>query len=472
MDPIDLRTMPRVDRVVSHPLLAEALTRSGVTRVTALVRLELDEARAHARGGVGAAVPSEEDVAAAVVARLGALEKARARPVINATGVVLHTNLGRAPLSRAAVRALSETAGHYTSVELALESGKRGRRGAYSEDALARLTSAEAALVVNNCAAAVLLALSALARGTDVIVSRGELTEIGGGFRIPEILEESGARLVEVGTTNKTRASDYERALARSTNRGAILRVHQGNFRMTGFVERPTLAELVKVAHTHGVPLVKDLGGGALVELAKYGLAGEPTVAASIAAGADLVIFSTDKALGGPQGGALVGRRELVDRARKAPLARAVRLGRLPLVALEATLASYLGERADDEIPTLSMSKRSDDALADRAKRWADAIAAPPFEGAATVVPTRTEMGGGTLAGIDVGSYGVALNGAGSATELALRLRTGDPPIMARVDDGRVILDARTVLDGEDDALVLGAREALGGDFAQAREPA
>ncbi len=360
--------------------------------------------------------------------------------------------------------------------------GKRGRRGAFAEDALAHLAGAEAALVVNNCAAAVVLALAALTRDKAVIVSRGELTEIGGGFRIPEILEESGARHVEVGPTNKTRAADYERALARSGTKGAILRVHQGNFKMIGFVERPSLDELAAIARAHGVPLLKDLGGGALVDLGPHGWAGEPTVRSSIERGADLVFFSTDKALGGPQGGAIVGTRALVERVRKAPLARAVRLGRLRLVALEATLAAYLSGTAKTDVPTLAIATRDPAALEARANAWARAIAAPPFEGRSRVVATRAEMGGGTLAGVEVASFGVAVD-TPSATALAAHLRSGTPPVVARVEEGAVVLDARTVLDGEDDELVRAVRAALAStseatldgeprDFANPPEPA
>jgi L-seryl-tRNA(Ser) seleniumtransferase len=463
---LDLEKMPRVDRLLRHPDLAGAVSALGTARVTELVRAELEDARAGVLGGARSATPTEDEAAHAVAQRAKAVSASRARRVINATGVLLHTNLGRAPLSEAARRALVETATGYTSIELDLATGKRGRRAGFAEDALALLAGAEAAIVVNNCAAAVLLTLTALARGKDVIVSRGELVEIGGGFRIPEILEESGARLVEVGTTNKTRLADYARALERSERKGAILRVHQGNFKMTGFVERPRLAELAAVAHEHGVPLVKDLGGGAVVDLARYGFMGEPTIADSIRGGADIVCFSTDKALGGPQGGAIVGKRELVERARKAPLARAVRAGRLPLVALEATLASYLLGEAES-VPTIGLAARPLAALEARAQTWAERINAPPLEAVAHVVSTETEMGGGTLAGELVRSFGVVLrasssNGASrSAEEIAALLRRGDSPVLGRIVDDGVVLDARSVLDGADDALVAAVRVAL-----------
>jgi L-seryl-tRNA(Ser) seleniumtransferase len=378
--------------------------------------------------------------------------------VINATGVVLHTNLGRAPLAAAAVAALTASAGRYTSIEIDLGTGRRGARAAFAERGLAELAGAEAALVVNNNAAATLLALSALAMGRKVIVSRGELIEIGGGFRVPDVCARSGAELVEVGTTNRTRLADYERALA-AGGVAAILRVHQGNFRQTGFVERPEPGPLAALAHARGALLIEDLGGGAMIDLTPHGLAGEPTPRAEIEAGADVVCFSTDKVLGGPQGGALVGRADAIEKARRDPLARAFRLGRLPLVALEATVALYLEGRLD-EVPALAALRRPLDEVRARAEAWALALGAKGV--AASVVELEGAVGGGALAEAPVRSAGVAVE-TGEAEALAARLRAGEPPVVGRIHEGRLLFDARTVLPGEDEALLAAVLAAMPG---------
>jgi L-seryl-tRNA(Ser) seleniumtransferase len=440
--------------------------RLGSEAVTRLTRRAIEAARSAVREG--AACPSIEEVAAEVERAGERLLKKRARPVINATGVILHTNLGRAPLAREAARAVAESAARYTSVEIDLETGRRGARGAFAQSALCELSGAEAALVVNNNAAAVLLALSALASGARVIVSRGELIEIGGGFRIPEVLARSGAKMVEVGTTNKTRLDDYARALdVDEGGAAAILRVHQANFRQTGFVERPELGALAELARARGALLIKDLGGGAMLDLAPYGLAGEPTVRASVSAGCDVVCFSTDKVLGGPQGGAIVGRAGLVERARRDPLARALRLGRLPLVALEATLERYL-EGDLDHVPALAAVRAPLDAVRGRAEAWRSALAARGVP--ASVVELAAAMGGGSLAEEALASVGLAIDAVSSGASveaLARRLRAGDPPVLPRVHEGRLLLDARTVLPGEDEALVEAVVAAVSGELAR-----
>ena len=327
-----LRHLPKVDKLAGHACLASVRAQVGDNVLSRLARGVVAELRSAALSGQA---PPDLDAAAVLLhARAAALLRMRAQRVINATGVVLHTNLGRAPLSPAAVDALAANAAGYTTVELDLRSGKRGSRGAFAESALAQLCGAEAALVVNNNAAAVLLALTSLAQGRGVVVSRGEQVEIGGGFRVPEVLARSGATMIEVGTTNRTRISDYAEALDQFPDVAVILRVHQGNFRQSGFVARPALAELAQLARERDVLLVKDLGGGALVDLASLaGLRGEPVASDCVTAGAHLVCFSCDKVLGGPQGGVVVGEAELVDRLRRDPLARSLRLGRLPLVA-------------------------------------------------------------------------------------------------------------------------------------------
>jgi L-seryl-tRNA(Ser) seleniumtransferase len=453
--PSRLSDLPRVDRVVLHQSLASERRRLGVEALTRLARRAIDAARKAVRDG--APCPTLDDVAREVAAAAATALSSLARPVINATGVVLHTNLGRAPLPRRAVSALSASAGRYTSIEIDLTTGRRGARAAFAERALAELSGAEAALCVNNNAAATLLALSALAAGRKVIVSRGELVEIGGGFRVPEVCARSGATLVEVGTTNRTRLADYERAIE-GGGVAAILRVHQGNFRQIGFVERPPLSALAELCRAHKVQLIKDLGGGALIDLSPSGLAGEPTVRASVSAGCDVVCFSTDKVLGGPQGGAIVGRAEAVERARRDPLARAVRLGRLPLVALEATLSCYL-EGALDEVPALALLRAPLAEVRARAEGWRQALVAKGV--AASVVDLSAAVGGGALEEASLASAGLSLSGV-DAEGLSARLRGGDPPVVGRIHEGQLLLDARTVLPGEDEALIEAVVKAAG----------
>jgi L-seryl-tRNA(Ser) seleniumtransferase len=445
-----LRSLPKVDRVVAHPALDESRRALGVAATTAIVRLAIAEARATVRAG--GEVVTADAVAASAAAMARARTGQRTRRVVNATGVVLHTNLGRAPLSVDAVEALVATARGYASVEVDLATGRRGGRGAFVEHALAELTGAQAALVVNNNAAAVLLALTAVARGKAVLVSRGELVEIGGGFRIPEVLDRSGARMVEVGTTNKTRERDYAEALDATPDAAAILRVHPGNFRQTGFVERPALEPLVALAHARGVAVVEDLGGGLLVDLGVAGLEREPVVGASVAAGVDVVCFSTDKALGGPQGGAIVGRAAIVEKLRRDPLARALRMGRLPLVALEATVAHLMRDEVD-AIPALRALRACVADVRARAEGWAVRLREAGV--ACEVVALDALAGGGAFAEERLPSAGVALEGDAEAWLAALR--RGDPPVIARIEGGRLVLDARSVLPDEDDALVASA---------------
>jgi L-seryl-tRNA(Ser) seleniumtransferase len=367
-----------------------------------------------------------------------AVERRRApslRPVINATGVVLHTNLGRAPLAAPALAALDAVARGYSNLELDLSSGRRGSRQAHVEPLLRELTGAEAALVVNNCAAAVLLALAALAAGREVVVSRGELVEIGDGFRIPDVLAQSGARLREVGTTNRTHLRDYRAAIGEHT--AALLQVHPSNFRVVGFTQTPELGELAALAHEHGLPLLCDLGSGALVQ--EGPLAGEPTLAGAIASGADLAFCSGDKLLGGPQAGILVGRAELIERCRRHPLARALRIDRLSLAALAATLDLYRDPAgAIESIPALRAACEPAEVVRARADRLAERVGG-------SVIETVARVGGGALPLTELPSFGVALEGR--ADDLAARLRAGDPPVLARVVDDRLVLDCRTLAD-------------------------
>ena len=358
---------------------------------------------------------------------LAAARRPALRRVLNATGVLVHTNLGRAPLADAALERVREAAG-YSNLEYDLSSGSRGSRQDHLAPLLRQLTGAEAAIVVNNNAAAILLALAALAEGREVVVSRGELIEIGDGFRIPDVLARSGARLVEVGTTNRTRAADYEAAIGPET--ALILRVHQSNFRLVGFTERSDLRELAGIAQRFRLPLVDDLGSGALVEVE-----GEPTPAASLAAGADLVCFSGDKLLGGPQAGIVAGRADLVERLRRHPLHRALRSDKLTLAALEGTLALYLDR--PDEIPVLRMLREPAESVRTRAERLAEVTGG-------TVEETVARVGGGALPLAELPSFACAVE-----EELAAALRGHEPPVIAVVRDGRTLLDCRTLTDAE-----------------------
>jgi L-seryl-tRNA(Ser) seleniumtransferase len=449
------RDLPDIHGLLSDAALAVHRARLGRA---ALKRLAQDEV-ARARAGVlaGGECATRQQLIGRIAERARGSPQVPARRVINATGVILHTNLGRAPLSSRAQRALEDTAGRYASIELDLETGARGGRGAFAEAALAELSGAEAALVVNNNAAAVLLALATLARGRSVVISRGELVEIGGGFRIPEILARSGATLVEVGTTNRTRAQDYADALASLGPGALVLRVHPANFRQIGFVAKPELRALTALARAHGALLVDDLGSGALVDLTSAGLQGEPLVRESVAAGADAVCFSTDKLLGGPQGGAIVGRAELLADMRRDPMARALRLGRLPLVALEATLASYL-EGDLDAIPVLAALRLPPSAARARAERWRSELMAAGLS--VEIVELDAAAGGGALPEQAVPSWGVAI-AVGDIMAMSRRLRVGDPPILARIRDQTLLLDARSVLPDEDSALLRGVLAAL-----------
>jgi L-seryl-tRNA(Ser) seleniumtransferase len=411
---MELRDLPSVDelaRDVDDPLAVDA------------ARAVLERAREEIRAGV-----DPGDLSVRLRTELRSARAPSLRRVLNATGVVLHTNLGRAPLADEALAQVVDAARGYSNLELDLREGTRGSRQDHAAAILRRLTGAEAALVVNNNAAAVLLALAALAEGREVVVSRGELIEIGDGFRIPDVLTRSGAQLVEVGTTNRTRAKDYEQAVGPQT--ALLLRVHQSNFRVVGFTELPGLEELAAVARRHSLPLVDDLGSGVLVELA-----GEPSARESLAAGADLVCFSGDKLLGGPQAGIVVGRADLVEQLRRHPLQRAMRADKLTLAALEGTLRLYLD--APERIPVLRMLRDDAERVRARAERLAALVGG-------AVEDTVGRVGGGALPLAELPSYACAID-----ESLAAPLRTGEPPVVGIVRDGRLLLDCRTLADTE-----------------------
>jgi L-seryl-tRNA(Ser) seleniumtransferase len=409
-----LRDLPSVDelaRASDDPLAVEA-ARQVVARARERIQAGADPG----------------DLPAQLQAELGAARAPHLRRVINATGVIVHTNLGRAPLAEAALDRVREIGRGYSNLEYDVSAGGRGSRQDHVAGILRRLTGAEAALVVNNNAAAVMLVLAVLAEGREVLVSRGELIEIGDGFRIPDVLERSGARLREVGTTNRTRAADYETAIGPET--AVLLRVHQSNFRVVGFTAQPSLRELGNVARRHGLPLVDDLGSGALIAIGD-----EPTARASLAGGADLVCFSGDKLLGGPQAGIIVGRADLVEKLRRHPLQRALRADKLTLAALEGTLT--LAIDAPDEIPVLRMLREPPEAVRTRAAHLANLVGGDVEE-------TVARAGGGSLPLTELQSFACAVE-----EKLAVKLRAGNPPVIAVVRDGKTLLDCRTLTDGE-----------------------
>ena len=423
---MELRDLPSVDELVrdiEDPLAVDA-ARSVLARAREEIRTGADPG----------------DLAERVRAELSAVRAPSLRRVLNATGVIVHTNLGRAPLAPEALARVQDAARGYSNLELDLEDGARGSRQDHLAALLRRLTGAEAALVVNNNAAAVLLALAALGEGREVVVSRGELLEIGDGFRIPDVLVRSGARLVEVGTTNRTSPADYERAIGPDT--ALLLRVHQSNFRVVGFTELPRLAELAAIARRHELPLVDDLGSGALGEIP-----GEPSARESLAAGADLVCFSGDKLLGGPQAGIVAGRADLVERLRRHPLQRAMRVDKLTLAALEGTLQLHLDEPA--RIPVLRMLGEDASVVRARAERLAEMTAG-------AVEETVARVGGGALPLAELPSFACALD-----ETLAGPLRAGEPPVVGIVRDGKLLLDCRTLADDELDEVAAAVRKCL-----------
>ncbi len=422
--------------------------RYGRGETLAATRAELDRLRAALKADLAAAVPDDASVNARIGERLRVDAQPRLRRVINATGIVLHTNLGRAPLPASAASA-ADAAGGYANLEFDLDTGRRGSRTAGVEPLLCEITGAETGLAVNNAAAAVLLALSGLAAGGEVIVSRGELVEIGGGFRIPDVITQGGARLVEVGSTNKTRLGDYASAITPATR--MLLKVHPSNYRMVGFTGEASLQELAGLAQARGLILMHDLGGGALLDLRRLALAHEPTVQESLTAGADVVAFSGDKLMGGPQSGLLVGRRAALEPLRRHPLLRALRLNKITLAALEATLRLYRDPaRAMALIPALSMLGQDLATLQARAERLGatlDATAAGRWEW--RITPSEAFAGGGTLPAQGRESRALDLTAPEGAERLARRLRAFSPPIVARIADARLVLDMLTVSDEE-----------------------
>ena len=462
-----LRQIPAVDELLATPRIQRLLADYPRWAVLEAVRQVLADRRQRVlRGGMtreaAEALLAPNAIADAVAE--GATRKAGPSfiPVLNATGVVLHTNLGRAPLAPAALDAIQATAAGYANLEFDLATGTRGSRQLHVEALLCTLTGAEAAFVVNNNAAAVLLAINTLANGKAIVVSRGQLVEIGDSFRIPDVMVRAGGQLREVGTTNRTYLRDYEEAIGPET--ALILRVHPSNFRILGFTADVELSELVALARRHNLLVMDDLGSGALLDLSLLGLRKEPLAADAIRAGVDLVTFSGDKLLGGPQAGVLVGRRDLLARARKNPLARAVRIDKLDLAALEATLRLYREpERALREIPVLRMLALAAAAIGERAERVAHALRSVVPDVTITIEDETSEVGGGALPLQAIPTRVLALRPArGSAAELEARLRRGRPPVLVRVKGDRILVDLRTVQPADEAALLEALREALG----------
>ncbi|HEV8633254.1 MAG TPA: L-seryl-tRNA(Sec) selenium transferase [Chloroflexota bacterium] len=446
-DGLGLRSLPSVDRLLAHPEVAALAGSHARPIVLEAARRALAAAREAART-LGQA-PSLDRLAAALADEVRRAERPSLRPLINGTGVIIQTNLGRAPVSGEAAGAMSAIATGYSNLEYDLEQGERGSRTVHLEGLLRQVSGAEAGLAVNNNASAVLLALAALARGREVVIARGQLVEIGGGFRVPDVMLQSGARLVEVGTTNRTYVQDYADAIGPET--AVLLRVHASNFRVVGFTHEVGLAELAKLAGERGLLVVDDLGSGSLLDTSVYGLAHEPMVGESVAAGAEVVCFSGDKLLGGPQAGILVGKKDAIDRLKRHPLARAVRLDKASIGGLEATLRHYARGEATQAIPVWRMIATPLDRIAARAEGWRGALAAAGID--AEVVASESAVGGGSLPGETLPTRALAVTPGDSAEALARRLRRADPPLVARIERDRVLVDPRTVLPEWDTAV-------------------
>ena len=455
-----LRALPSVDSLLRTETARSLRDQMGATRLSSLARQVTDELRRQImdEGVNEVAVLKEAQTRSSLLVeaerRLAAThldETARAlRHVINATGVVLHTNLGRAPLSEAARRAIADQAAGYCNLEYDILNGERGRRGPRIEELLSDLTGAEAALVVNNCAAAALLALTTIASDGDTVVSRGELVEIGGDFRVPDVMAQSGTRMVEVGTTNRTRLSDYQKAISETTR--LIMRVHASNYRIIGFTKTPTTRELASLAHDQGLPLYEDAGSGALLDFSEYGIEGEPVIRNSIEAGADIVSFSGDKLLGGPQAGLLVGRSDIIERMRSHPLYRALRADKLRLAALEATLDAYARETSATEVPAHRFIALTASEIQERAERIVARLRDRASEAVElNILDGESAAGGGSGPTSRLPTVLISITHRDlTANQIETNLRRAAPPVIARIIDDRVLLDLRTVAENEE----------------------
>ncbi len=450
----DYRLLPSVERVLSDLRLQQAVSELGSSVVRAAVRGELDVRRAAIGNGGGDL--DFDRIVEATVARAYSSIRPSLRPVINATGVIIHTNLGRAPLSGEAIEAMAAVSHGYSNLEFDLDGGERGSRYQHVEDLVCRLTGAEAAMAVNNNASALFLTLSALCQSREVAISRGQLVEIGGGFRIPEVMAQSGARLVEVGTTNRTYLRDYEAVIGAET--AALMRVHSSNFRIIGFTAGVEPMELAKLAHERDLLLLDDIGSGCLLDTRPFGMSEEPTPQASLRAGADLVLFSGDKLLGGPQAGIIAGRRDLIATLKRHPLARALRMDKASIAGLNATLSHYVRGDALQRIPIWRMISMSLEEIEGRARDWQKALG-----NRATVIEGRSMVGGGSLPEESVPTVLLAIEAhtADELIALARRLRLGVTPVIGRIEHDRLLLDPRTVAPSEDGMFLDAVRAAL-----------
>ncbi|NJC98033.1 MAG: L-seryl-tRNA(Sec) selenium transferase [Anaerolineales bacterium] len=445
-----LRDLPSVEQLLQSA--THLLDAYGRPLTLDALRLTLDETRARFKQDPETALPSSDMILARAESHLSAWTTPTLQPVINATGVILHTNLGRAPLSNATIQAMNAVASNYSNLEYDLSKGKRGSRLIHAESVLQKFLSVEAALIVNNNASAVLLVLSALANRQRVVIARSQLVEIGGGFRVPDVMKQSGAKLVEVGTTNKVRLSDYRDAFEERT--ALVMRAHRSNFKIIGFTEEPELDTIVEVAHMKNVLVVDDLGSGALIDTAIFGLAHEPTVQESLAAGADIVCFSGDKLLGGPQAGIIIGRKDLLNKIKRHPLARAVRADKTCLAGVTATLTHYLKDEAEREIPIVRMMSLTPEQVRVRAEAWHEAL------GQGEVVESESTVGGGSLPEESMPTFVLALH-VNSPDKFLKKLREANPPVIARVAGDTIFLDPRTVLEDQDVKIISILRRLL-----------
>ncbi len=451
---IDLHNLPSVEQLLQTTQAAELMASYGRPLSLQALRFVLEELRQHLLNGSVPTVPERAEILAQAHACLADWTRPTLLPVINATGVVLHTNLGRAPLSTATLQAMQTVGESFSTLEFDLSTGKRGSRSVHAEQVLMRITGAESAVIVNNNAAAVLLVLSALAAYRRVVIPRSQLVEIGGGFRVPDVMKQSGARLVEIGTTNKVRVRDFEEALQDPA--ALVMRAHRSNFKIIGFTEEPELKEIVDAAHQAGVPVMDDLGSGALLDTACYGLAHEPTVQESLAAGCDLVCFSGDKLLGGPQAGIIIGRADLVSRIKKHPLARAVRADKTCLAGLTATLLHYLKDEAVRQIPIWRMISMQPEQSRLRAEAWQAHL------DQGEVVASESTVGGGSLPGESMPTFVLSL-ALKNPDKFLARLRTHVPPVIGRTENERILFDPRTVLPEQDEMLLSALLHVLHG---------
>jgi L-seryl-tRNA(Ser) seleniumtransferase len=447
---IDFSRLPSVEQILQLPEAVELSSKFGRSLLVKSIRREMEEMRTNAKNGIP--IPNAVVILKNAEQWMKRTTSSSLFPVINATGVILHTNMGRAPISKAAHNAISRICSAYNTLEFDIESGKRGTRISHIENIIALVTEAEAAFVVCNNAAAVMLSLSALSYRKQAVISRTQMVEIGDGFRIPDVMKQSGARLVEIGTTNRVNIQDFKTVL--EIGAAVVLRVHHSNFKLSGFTSEPTLAEFVAIAHQYGVPLIDNLGSGALLDTSKYGIAHEPMVQESIRADADLVCFSGDKLVGGPQAGIIVGKKELVARLRRHPLARAVRADKMCIAGLTETFLHYAREEAEQEIPVWRMISMKLDQIKERAELWKDML------GKGEVCSGKSTIGGGSLPEEMLPTWLMALK-ISQPDRFIKKLRLADPPIIARIEENQILFDPRTVFPEQDDSMMAGLKAAI-----------